>query len=89
MVRNNIREVSSKAHLCPLGFRGRRSCWVNRLMNQFCRVSRRLSSHRGEGAGKSNSGRQRARATNGIPRKEELINWSKKFRTMVRLKVVS
>ena len=69
VVRNNIKEVSSSAHLCPFKLRGRRSCWVNRLMNQFCRVSRRLFSHREEGVGKNSRGRLRAKAISGIPRR--------------------
>lgn len=34
VIRKTIREVSRRAHLWPPTFRGRSSCWVNRLMNQ-------------------------------------------------------
>lgn len=34
VIRKIISEVSNTAHLCPPVFKGRRSCWVNRLMNQ-------------------------------------------------------
>lgn len=33
-IKKIIREVNSVAHLCPPGFKGRRSCCVKRLMNQ-------------------------------------------------------
>lgn len=33
-IRNTIRDANMRAHLCPPMFRGRRSCCVNRLMNQ-------------------------------------------------------
>ena len=32
--RKSMREVRRAAHLCPGVFNGRRSCWVNRLINQ-------------------------------------------------------
>ncbi len=51
VIRNNIRDAKIRAHLCPPVFRGRRSCWVNRLMNQPWRVSRRLFNHREDGVG--------------------------------------
>jgi len=74
VMRNSISEVSSRAHLCPPRLRGSRSCWVNRLINQFCRVSKRLFSHRGEGVGNNSRGRLKARTTSGIPRREGLSN---------------
>ena len=51
VIRNSIREVKIRAHLWPPRFRGRRSCWVKRLMNQFCSVRRRLFNHRAVGVG--------------------------------------
>lgn len=33
-IKKTINEANRAAHLCPPGFRGSRSCWVNRLMNQ-------------------------------------------------------
>ena len=50
-IRKTIRDAKRAAHLCPPGFKGRRSCWVNRLINQPWRVNRRLFSHRVEGVG--------------------------------------
>lgn len=49
--KNSIRDVSIIAHLCPPTFSGRRSCCVNRLTNQPCRVRTRLFSHRDVGVG--------------------------------------
>lgn len=74
VIRNNIRDVSIRAHLCPPRLIGRRSCWVNRLINQFCSVKRRLVRHRAVGVGKRIHGRRRAKAIKGIPRKRGLIN---------------
>jgi len=34
VIRNSIRDVRIRAHLWPPGFRGSKSCWVNRLINQ-------------------------------------------------------
>lgn len=51
VIRKTIREVRIRAHLCPFIFKGMRICWVNRLMNQPWRVSRRLLSHRVDGEG--------------------------------------
>lgn len=55
-------------------------------MNQLCRVSSRLFSHRVVGLGKSAHGSVNARAIRGIPRKTGLINWSKKLSVMVRFR---
>jgi hypothetical protein len=33
VIRNSIREVSRAAHLWPPKLSGKRSCWVNRLIN--------------------------------------------------------
>lgn len=73
-IRKTIREANIRAHLCPPMFSGRRSCWVNRLMNQLCRVNRRLLTHREDGAGKSVHGRRRARAIRGMPKSVGLKN---------------
>ena len=35
VIRNSIKDAKIRAHLCPPGFRGRSSCWVNRLINQL------------------------------------------------------
>lgn len=32
--KKTIKDVNIRAHLCPPIFSGRRSCWVNRLINQ-------------------------------------------------------
>lgn len=88
VIRNNIKDVRMRAHLCPPGFKGRRSCCVNRLMNQLCRVISRLFNHREEGVGKRIQGKLRARAIRGIPKNEGLINWSKKLNVMVRFRVL-
>jgi len=84
--RKIIKEASKVAHLCPSRFKGRRSCWVNRLINHAWRESKRLFNHRVEGAGNINQGREIARAARGIPRYEGLINWSKRLTVMVRLR---
>lgn len=34
VIRKSIKDVSRTAHLCPPGLIGRRSCCVNRLINQ-------------------------------------------------------
>lgn len=49
--KNSISDVSKIAHLCPPILIGKKSCCVNRLMNQFWRVSSRLFNHREEGVG--------------------------------------
>lgn len=67
-IRNSIRDARSSAHLCPGTFTGRSSSWVNRPINQFCRVSSRLFSHRSVGVGKRIQGSVRARAIRGMPR---------------------
>ena len=46
VIRNTISEVNRAAHLWPPRLMGSRSCWVKRFMNQLCRVSVRLLSHR-------------------------------------------
>lgn len=88
VIRNSIRDVRIKAHLWPPRFKGNKSCWVNRLINQFCRVISRLLSHRAEGVGKRIQGRLRARAIRGIPKNEGLMNWSKKLSVMVRFRAL-
>lgn len=85
-IRNSIKEVNKMAHLWPPKLRGRRSCCVNRLMNQLCRASKRLFNHRDVGVGKRIHGRVNARAIRGMPRKTGLINWSKKLSVMVSFK---
>lgn len=87
VIRNAIKEANIKAHLCPPMLRGRRSCWVNRLINQFCRVKRRLLAHRLVGVGYRTQGRSRARAIRGMPKEVGLRNWSKKLSVMVRFRV--
>lgn len=67
MMRKITREVRIAAHLWPPLFKGRRSCWVNRLINQPCRVRRRLFSQRADGLGYKDQGRVRARAIRGMP----------------------
>ena len=73
-IRNNIREASRTAHLCPGRFTGRNSSRVSRPMNQFWRVSSRLFNHRVVGVGKRSQGRVRARAIKGMPKYTGLIN---------------
>lgn len=68
VIRKTTREVSISAQLCPPRLRGVRICWVNRLMNQLWRTSRRLCSHRRVGAGKKIQGKVRAIASSGTPR---------------------
>lgn len=34
VIRKSIREANKRAHLCPPVFKGRRSCCVNRLIDQ-------------------------------------------------------
>ena len=87
VIRNSIKEVSITAHLWPPRFKGRRSCWVNRLINHPCSVIRRLFSHRAEGVGKRIHGRVSATAMSGMPRYVGLINWSKKLSVMVSFRV--
>lgn len=87
-IKNNIREANNRAHLCPGTFTGRKSSCVNRPMNQFCRVSRRLFNHRSVGVGKRIQGRVRARAIRGMPMKTGDINWSKKLSAMVSFRVL-
>ncbi len=82
-MRNSMSEVKRTAHLWPPKLRGRRSCWVKRLINQFWRANIRLFSHRGDGVGNRIQGRVRARAIKGMPRNTGLINWSKKLSVMV------
>lgn len=68
---------------------GRRSCRVNIPRNQFCRVNKRLFSHREEGVGRRIQGSSRASAIRGMPIKSGLENWSKKLVTMVRFRILS
>lgn len=77
------------AHLWPPLFKGRRSCCVNRFMNQPCRVTTRLSSQRGEAAGNRVQGRRRASPIRGTPISMGDSNWVKKLIAMVRLRVLS
>lgn len=56
---------------------------MKRLINQVCKVSRRLFSHRLVGVGKISQGVIIAKVIRGIPSSEGLKNWSKKFRLMV------
>lgn len=88
VMRKTIREVNSTAHLWPPVFRGRRSCWVNRLINQPCRLDRRLFSQRGDGEGNKTQGRVRAIAIKGIPISVGLANWSKKLSVMVSFRAL-
>lgn len=81
--RKSIRDVSITAHLCPPRFNGIRSCCVNRLINQLCKVSSRLFNHRCVGVGYRSQGSVNARAIRGIPIYVGLMNWSKKFSAMV------
>lgn len=74
VIRKIIREVSKRAHLWPPKLRGRRICWVKRLINQFWSVKSRLLIQRGEGVGKRIHGRARASAISGIPSSVGLIN---------------
>lgn len=73
-IKNTISDANIRAHLWPPMFRGRRSCCVNRLINQPWRVSRRLFIHREDGAGKKIHGRRRAMAIRGMPRSVGLRN---------------
>lgn len=68
VIRKVIREARRAAHLWPGEFTGKRSWWVTRFRNQFCRVKRRLVSHWDEGVGKRSQGRIVAIAIRGIPR---------------------
>lgn len=88
VMRKSIKDVRMRAHLWPPTFRGKRSCCVNRLINQFCSVSKRLFIHRTCGAGSRIQGSVRARAIRGIPSNEGLINWSKKLSVMVRIRAL-
>lgn len=88
VIRKIIREVRRAAHLWPPRLRGRRSCWVKRLMNHPCRAKKRLLSHRVVGAGYIIQGRVIARAIRGTPRSEGLINWSKRLTVMVRFRIL-
>lgn len=88
VMRKSIKAVKREAHLCPVKLIRTKSCRVSRLMNQACRVSSRLFSHRPEGAGNNNQGRLRARIIRGTPRSMGLINWSKKLRIMVSFRLV-
>lgn len=78
-----ISEVRIVAHLWPPWFRGVSSCWVNVLINQFCREISRLFWYRLVGAGTKIQGRVSAIAIRGIPRYVGLINWSNRFSAMV------
>lgn len=51
VIKKIIRDVSRVAHLCPPKFKGRRSCWVKRLINQPWSVRSRLFNHRADGVG--------------------------------------
>lgn len=59
---------------------------MNPLMNQPCRVRKRLFSQRAEGAGYNTHGRVRARRTIGMPRKVGLANWSNRLNVMVSVR---
>lgn len=67
-IRNSISDANSRAHLWPPILMGANICDVNRLINQPCKVKRRLFSHREVGAGKSSHGSRSARAIRGTPR---------------------
>lgn len=86
VIRNTIREVRRRAHLCPSTFKGKKVCCVNRATNQLWKVSTRLLSQRRVGVGKSTHGRTSAGAIKGIPINQGLINWSKRLRVMVRVR---
>lgn len=64
---SRMREVSSRAHLWPVLFRGVISCFVIRLMTQSWRVERRLLIHRRPGVGKRRVGSRREGRISGIP----------------------
>lgn len=76
-----------KAHLWPFLFSGIISCLVTRWRNHDWRVERRLVTHRLSGDGSSRAGNSSEIKIRGIPRRHGLVNWSKKLRFMVRLKV--
>lgn len=82
--RKAIREVKRKAHLWAGIFRGRRSCLVNEVKNQFWEVIRRLLTHLAEGAGNSSQGVSIARKIRGMPREVVEANWLNKSIIMVR-----
>lgn len=83
VIRNNISAVKIEAHLWPPVFKGCISWWVNCLINQVCRVNRRLLSQRLVGVRNINQGVMIARAIRGNPSNDGLKNWSKKLRFMV------
>lgn len=51
VIRKSMSEVSRAAHLWPPRLIGWNICCVNRLINQPCRVRRRLFSQRAVGLG--------------------------------------
>lgn len=83
--RKTIIEVRRKAHLWAGALRGRRSCFVNPIMNQFKRVKSRLLVHRVDGSGKNSQGVSIARRINGVPNRVEEANWLNKSIVMVRI----
>uniref|UniRef100_A0A8B9MZ73 Uncharacterized protein n=1 Tax=Accipiter nisus TaxID=211598 RepID=A0A8B9MZ73_9AVES len=80
-----ISDTKIRAHLCPPLFRGSISCFVVRWMNHNWSVERRLVIHRLVGEGSSRVGNSIEIRMSGMPRRQGLVNWSKKLKIMVRL----
>lgn len=74
MSRRIIREVNSRAHLCPFLFNGIISCLVIRWKSQSWRVDKRLVIQRLLGDGSSSAGNSIERRISGIPRRHGLVN---------------
>lgn len=87
VIKKIIKEVSSRAHLCPPTFSGSINWLVKRLISQPWIVIRRLLIHRVEGVGYITQGKAIAMAISGTPRYDGLANWSKKLIAMVSLRV--
>lgn len=84
--RNINSDVRIKAHLWPFLSRGIISCFVTRFTNHNCSVEMRLVIHRLSMDGSSKVGNVIEIRIRGIPSRDGLENWSKKFRFMVRFR---
>lgn len=82
--RKAIKEARRKAHLWAEVFRGKRSCLVNRVKNQFWKVRRRLFIHLAEGVGNNNQGVNIAKKMRGMPSEVVEANWLNRSIVMVR-----
>uniref|UniRef100_A0A663F4Y7 Uncharacterized protein n=1 Tax=Aquila chrysaetos chrysaetos TaxID=223781 RepID=A0A663F4Y7_AQUCH len=80
--RRVISDTKIRAHLCPPLFRGSISCFVTRWMNHSWSAERRLVIHRLVGEGSNKVGNSIEIRISGMPKRQGLVNWSKKFRIM-------